>query len=130
MRYLIVLAVGLLAGFLAASSLSNALAHRNAWPRALMQVMKHDLGQSRAAANGTQCASSQMSDAAARLRLIGNELTPALLPADTKDRVLAQYIERFQSEVSGWNTQADCTTQAAALTRIDGACDACHRDYR
>lgn len=130
MRVVIVLAIGLLAGFLVASTLANALARRNAWPRGIMHVMKHDLDSARTTANGKQCATAQMADAAARLRLLGSQLRPALLPDDAQDRVLAQYIERFGSELGQWNPQADCPAQAAALTAISGACDACHRDYR
>ncbi len=130
MRYLICIAIGLLAGFLFATMLANTLQRRSAWPRGLMHVMKHDLETARHTAHGTQCATPEMAQRASRLRLMAAQLGPALLPPDQRDRVLAQYIQQFSAETEHWNPAADCPTQAAALTSIANACEACHRDYR
>ena len=46
------------------------------------------------------------------------------------DRVLAQYVQRFQDAAAKWDANADCPAQAAALSAIGDACEACHRDYR
>jgi len=130
LRYAICLVVGLVAGFLVATMLANTLQQRSAWPRGLMRVMQHDFSASRSATRGTQCATPQMAEAASRLRMVGGQLGPALLPQGKEDRVLAQYVQRFHDAAAKWDASADCPAQAAALTAIGDACEACHRDYR
>lgn len=130
LRYAICIVVGLVIGFLLATMLANALQQRSAWPRGLMRVMQHDFSASRNAARGTQCTTPQMAEAAARLRIVGGQLGPALMPAGDNDRVLAQYVQRFHDAAAKWDTNADCPAQAAALSAIGEACEACHRDYR
>ena len=130
MRFVVVLVIGLFMGLAIAMSLANALQRRQAWPRGLMHVMQHDLAAAREAARGQQCSTPQMAQRAERLRLVAAELQPALLPADSQDRVLTQYIEQLASEAANWDTAYACPVQAEALTRIGHACDACHRDYR
>ena len=130
LRYAICLVVGLVAGFLVATMLANALQQRNAWPRGLMRVMQHDFSAARSATRGTQCATPQMVEAASRLRTVGGQLSPALIPAGSNDRVLAQYVQRFQDAAAKWDAAADCPAQTAALSAIGDACEACHRDYR
>lgn len=130
MRYLVVLIVGLLAGAILAGMFSGAMQHRNAFPRALMNVMQHELGSARAAARAGQCATPAQQRAAEHLRLIGGDLEGALLAADTKDRVLSQYAADFRRMVAAWNPADTCPDQAEALTTVANACEACHRDYR
>ena len=72
----------------------------------------------------------QMVEAASRLRTVGGQLSPALIPAGSNDRVLAQYVQRFQDAAAKWDAAADCPAQTAALSAIGDACEACHRDYR
>jgi len=130
LRYVTCVLLGLFVGYIAATMLSNALQRRSAWPRGIMQVMRHDFAAARKTVHGTQCATPQMAESASRLRLVAGQLGPALLPAAGEDRVLAQYVQRFQDAAAKWDGHADCPTQAAALSTIDDACDACHRDYR
>jgi len=130
LRYAICIVVGLVIGFLVATMLANALQQRSAWPRGLMRVMQHDFSASRNAARGAQCATPQMAEAASRLRIVGGQLGPALLPQGSEDRVLAQYVQRFHDAAAKWDAAADCPAQAAALAAMGDACEACHRDYR
>lgn len=130
MRFVVALLLGLFIGFVVALSLANALQRRHAWLRGIMHVLEHDLGEARELARGSQCALPQLQHDAARMRLVADQLRPALLPTGTQDRVLAQYIDQFQRELTQWDPGAACPAQAEALTRISHACDACHRDYR
>lgn len=130
MRHLVVLIVGLLAGAVLAGMFASAMQRRNAFPRALMTVMQHELGSARAAARAGQCSTPAQQRAAEHLRLIGGELEGTLLAADAKDRVLSQYVADFGKTVAAWNPASTCPDQAEALTAVANACEACHRDYR
>ena len=130
MRYLICLLVGLLAGAIVSGMFSGAMQRRNAWPRALMNVMQHELGAARSAARSDTCAAPAQGASAEHLRLVAGDLDAALLAPGTKDRVLSQYIGDFRKAVAAWDANAACPRQAEALTTIANACEACHRDYR
>jgi len=130
MRYLVCLVVGAVIGGLFAMTLANALQRRNAWPRALMNVMQHELGDARNAAKGGTCPSPVLQRASEHLRLLAGDLEPALLATGSRDRVLSQYMRDFGKVVTAWEPGADCMRQAEALTTITNACEACHRDYR
>jgi hypothetical protein len=130
MRYLVCLILGVVIGGLLAMTLANALQRRNAWPRALMNVMQHELGDARNATKGGACPSPVLQRASAHLRLLADDHEPALLAPRSKDRVLSQYTRDFGKAVAAWETSADCPRQAEALTAIANACEACHRDYR
>lgn len=131
MRYLVCLIAGLVFGAIAASTAINAVAQRHAWQRGLMNVMQHDLIDSRSAAHDGQCQTASMQAASARVALLAGEIERAMLAPGTKDRVFSQYASDLRSVVAKWNpATAACTEQAAALTEIAHACDACHRDYR
>jgi hypothetical protein len=130
MRYLVCLVIGAAVGGLFAMTLANALQQRNAWPRALMNVMQHELGDARNAARAGTCPSPALQRASAHLRLLADDLEPTLLTSGSKDRVLSQYTNDFGKAVAAWETGADCARQAEALTAIANACEACHRDYR
>ncbi|MGN6521175.1 MAG: hypothetical protein ACTHK2_17335 [Dokdonella sp.] len=130
MRYFICLLVGLLAGAIVSGMFSGAMQRRNAWPRALMNVMQHELGAARSAARSDTCAAPAQGVSAEHLRLVAGDLDAALLAPGTKDRVLSQYIGDFRKSVATWDANAACARQAQALTAIANACEACHRDYR
>jgi hypothetical protein len=130
MRYLVLLFVGLVVGALTATTIASALQRRNAWPRALMNVMQHELGAARSAARARQCTLPAMQGAANHLRLLSDDLEGALLAPGSKDRVLSQYVSDFRKAASAWDTGAACAQQSEALTAVANACEACHRDYR
>lgn len=130
MRYLICLVVGVLAGAIVAGMFASTMQRRNAWPRALMNVMQHELGTARSAAKDGHCTQPAQRVAADHLRLVAGDLEPALLAAGTKDRVLSQYVGDFRKAVAAWDAAATCPQQSEALTTIANACEACHRDYR
>ncbi len=130
MRYLVVLIVGLLAGAILAGMFANTMQRRNVFPRALMNVMQHELGSARDAARSGACTTPAQQRAAEYLRLVGSDLEGTLLAAGTKDRVLSQYASDFGRTVAAWNAADACPQQAEALTAVANACEACHRDYR
>ena len=55
MRYLVCLIGGALLGALFAVMLTNILARRHAYPKALMTVMQHELGRAHDLVRGERC---------------------------------------------------------------------------
>lgn len=130
MRYLICLVVGVLAGAIVAGMYASAMQRRNAWPRALMNVMQHELGVARSAARDGTCTMPAQRRSADHLRLVADDLDAALLAPGAKDRVLSQYITDLRNALGAWDASQPCPRQAQALTTLANACEACHRDYR
>lgn len=130
MRYLVCLVVGLVAGALFAMITANALQRRNQWPRAIMNVMQHELVGARRAARGSSCATTVMKLRRAHLQLLAGDIDGALLGPGGKDHVLTQYSSDLRDAISNWNTDESCIVQDAALAKAADTCDACHRDYR
>jgi hypothetical protein len=130
MRYLICLIGGVLLGAMIALTVANALQRRNAWPRAVMTVMQHELGSARDAARAGQCTASEARTSTAHLALLGQDLERALLAPGASDRVFTQYANDLRDAVAKAQAATDCPQQTAALTDVSNACDACHRDYR
>ncbi|MFC4820548.1 hypothetical protein [Dokdonella ginsengisoli] len=130
MRYLLCLAGGVLIGALLALTAASTLQRRNAWPRAVMNVMQHELGQARETLRLGRCADASLTVSRSHLALLSDDLERALLDPGTKDRVFAKYAQDLRDTVAAWDPQAECGRQAEALSAVSQACDACHRDYR
>ncbi len=130
MRYLVCLLVGLAAGALIAMTIASALQKRDAWPRAVMNVMQHELGAARAEVRGAHCTATGSLSAHAHLQLLAGDLEGALLAPGTRDRVFSQYASDLRAAIAQWDVDAACKAQDAALAEVGNACDACHRDYR
>lgn len=130
MRYFLCLILGLVIGAILASTAGQAFSRRHAWPRAVMNVMQHELGAARTASQTGRCTDPAMASAAAHLNLLAADIEAALLAPGAKDRVLSQYASDMRATVAKWDTTADCARQGEALTAVANACDACHRDYR
>lgn len=127
MRYVIVLAIGVLVGTLCALTAANVLGQRHAYPKAVMRLLQRQLGDARSAAVDGGCA-----DNARRFVLLAavtDEIGRALPSSAGPDRVFDQYLDDLRRAVSV-AASADCRAQPAALTDVANACEACHRDYR
>ena len=130
MRYLICLIGGALLGALVAVTIANVLGQRNAYPRALMNVMQHDLGHARDLVHANQCTTPDANATAEHLKLIANDIEPALLAPGAHERVFSQYASDLRDAVAALSTATDCPARTVAVTKVGHACDACHRDYK
>ena len=130
MRYLVCLIGGALLGALVAVTIANLLGQRNAYPRALMNVMQYQLGRVRDLVHAGQCATPEANAAAEHLVLIAGDVEPALLAPGAHDRVFSQYASDLREAAAALAAATDCPARAEAVTRIGHACDACHRDYK
>ncbi len=130
MRYLVCLIVGALIGTLLTMSVVGALQRHNVWPRALMNVMQHELRDARDAVQRPDCSATVLHPARTRLQLLADDVERAALAPGVKDRVFSQYANDLRERLAQWDTDAACARQSAALTTVANACDSCHRDYR
>ncbi|HOX71384.1 MAG: hypothetical protein WAS23_12585 [Dokdonella sp.] len=127
MRYLICLILGLLIGAVCASMAGNVLAKRSAYPKGLMVVMQHALKQANRSASQSPCIDNDPD--LTKLALLANDIETAMPGDGTPDRVFHLYVEDMQRITKAAAASA-CPQRTDMLTRIKGACDSCHRDYR
>jgi hypothetical protein len=125
MRSLILLALGLAVGALAASSLLNALSRRDAYPRGLMNVMQHHYAALRESVRDGHCdrAASHVS----ALTALSGDIDSAMYPDTSPEPSFLEYEKRLNDALSA---ASECKTLAPAVERITAACDACHHQYR
>lgn len=127
MRYLVCLLVGLLAGALVATTAANILGRADPYPKALMNVMKHELESANSAAASLQCEDDRY--AMSKLAMLVGDIEVAFPVGQTPDRVFHQYVENLRKAIYKAG-DAPCQLRAEALTGLKNACDDCHRDYR
>ena len=130
MRYLVCLIGGALIGALLTLTIANVLAQRSAYPRALMNVMQHELGRARDLVRDGRCDGPEATSAGTHLDLIASDIEPALLAPGTHDRVFSQYATDLRKRVETYKAASGCAERRAALTEVSNACEACHRDYK
>lgn len=127
MRYVVCLLVGLLVGAITATTAANILDRRDPYPRALMNVMKHELAAASAAADTLQCDGDRY--AMSKLAMLAGDIEIAFPTGQTPDRVFKLYVENFREAVFKAG-DTPCPQRAQALIELRNACDDCHRDYR
>lgn len=130
MRYLVCLIGGALLGALLALTVSSILRERDAWPRAVMTVMQHEVGRARDLVHAGQCAAPEVALVTTHLGLMSKDIEPALLAPGTHDSVFSRYAGDLRTAIATFAAANDCPSRRDALTQISNACDACHRDYK
>ncbi len=128
MRPVVTLIIGLLAGLIMATTAMRILnARKDAYPEALMNVIKHELVAANEAVAKPAC--NDNANALEKLTLLSNDIITAMPDQGTPDRVFHQYISNLRDKVLV-ASRSDCAQRKQALTDIKHACDDCHRDYR
>lgn len=126
MRHVLLFVLGLAIGAIATANIVNALRQRDAYPRGLMNVMQHDSGVLRAAANAGRC-DTRAKAALDRLRGLSTDIETAVYGEDPPDPPFAEYAQKLRAAIPA---AIDCKSLAADMRKTDAACDACHRQYR
>ncbi len=129
MRSLILLALGLAVGVLAASSVLNAVARRDAYPAGLMNVMQHHYAALRETTRKGHCdgAAAQVSV----LSALSRDIDSAMYPDSTPDEPFLEYEHRLNDALNETAAAGpECKAVSPAVERIAAACDACHHQYR
>lgn len=127
MRYLVCLLTGLAVGALCATTAASILGQRNVYPRALMRVMQHELGDAREAARTRACADNARR--LATLDVLAGNIAIAIPHGDPPDRVFGVYVDDLRKHLAAARA-GDCAAEVPALAEVTNACEACHRDYR
>ena len=129
MRLVVCLVIGLLVGAISAATLASIMSQRNAYPRALMRVLQHQLGSARDAAREQACEGNP--GRLAMLDPLASDIASAFAPDAGRERVFRQYVEDLRRQVDRARQEhGGCAAQNQALADIANACEACHRDYR
>jgi cytochrome c556 len=129
MRALLLLLLGLAVGAIAASFAGNALRQRDAYPRAVMDLMQHHIGTMGGAIRARQCDANASLGHLQRMQTFATEIGPAFPDVDQPFHDAAAKLETaLRGAVQA--APADCPALQAALKPVDEACEACHRQYR
>jgi len=129
MRAMLILLAGAVIGALVAFSAANALHQRNAWPRGVMNVLQHHVGELRRLQRQNDCAPAKSAAHFQRLAQTGADIGPAF--ADEKPDFHDQ-ARRFVDTSSRLGNEAppNCQALDQALQQTSDACESCHRQYR
>ena len=102
MRQLVLFLIGLFVGAAAAFVAARSLAQRDAWPRGLMAVLQHELGELRRAERAGRCTSAELDLPLGRIADFAGEI-PAALGSDPRRDPHAprRRVERGQCEGRG-----------------------------
>jgi len=131
MRNLLILALGFVLGAFAAAIVSNALARRDAYARATMQVLQQQFGVLRQRLRSDSCTSIDPGPARRLLALLGNEIEPSAYPEASPPPPFREYASRLHEAVAALPESAtSCAALAPLVSRIGQACEACHQQYR
>jgi hypothetical protein len=130
-RSLVLLLVGLAVGALCTLIAINALHRGTAYPNAVMAVMGQQMKALDQSIKASRCASTDLTPRLQTLRMVANDIEPAFV--DMKDEVqFGRYASDLRAEADAalMAPPASCKDATAALSRLDKACDSCHRDYK
>ncbi|TWH05905.1 MULTISPECIES: cytochrome c [Pseudoxanthomonas] len=131
-RYLVVFAIGLLVGVVAAVMALRALKERqDPFPDALMNVMARQTQELKATAAANRCAVHDALPRLQSLRAMANDLETAF-PGLRDDQRFAGAASSLRANLDQALAAppSDCAQITATLEKIGGDCRACHQDFR
>lgn len=131
MRSLILLVIGLLVGALCTVIAINTLNRGTAYPNAVMALLGQQMKAMDTSIKQSRCASTDLTPRLQTLRFVANDIEPAF--ADMKDEAqFGRYAADLRSAADAalMTPPATCAAATAALSKLDKACDSCHRDYK
>lgn len=131
MRVFVLFLVGLAVGALCTAILINTLNRGTAYPNAVMAVMGQQMKSMDRSIKQSRCAPSDLTPRLQTLRFVANDIEPSFEDMQG-DAQFGRYSSdlRAAADAALMTPPASCTAASAALSRLDKACDACHRDYK
>jgi hypothetical protein len=131
MRSLLLFALGIALGAIAASIVLNALGRRDAYARGIMQVLQHEAGVLRGSLRTKNCGGADGQRAKSLLAALGGEIEASVFGDSTADVPFREYTQRLHDALAELPAApGDCVALAPAVAKVGDACDACHRQYR
>ena len=131
MRHVVLLLIGLFVGAVCAFMAARGLLQRDAYPRGVMTVMQHHLGELRRLERGGHCAAGDSADHLGRIADLSHDVFAALGGDAKADPHLADFAASLARAADAARADsADCPALGRSLRAVGDACEACHRDYR
>jgi hypothetical protein len=131
MRNAILIVLGLVIGIIGTAMSINALNRGPHMTRSVMQVMDYHFDGLHATTLANRCAATDILPHLQAIRMVANDIEPVFAStlSDPRFRKHASELRaRLDSLIAA--PPADCPAAEAAMNRIDGACKACHQDFR
>ncbi|HEX6833205.1 MAG TPA: cytochrome c [Rudaea sp.] len=132
MRYALLFVLGLALGGIGVGIANNALRLRDAYPRAVMQILQHEVGALRQNLRTQRCEAESTRRAIGRLAEFAGETENAVYGTQTPEAPFREYAARLREAVAvaAQTASGDCAALAPTVHAIGEACEACHRQYR
>lgn len=131
MRLIVLFLVGLVVGAAGAVLAVNAINRGPHFDKAIMTVMSQQMKAMDRSIKANRCSAADLTPRLQTLRFVANDIEPAF--TDMQDEAqFGRYAGdlRAAADAGLQATPTSCAAAGATVTRLDKACDACHRDYR
>ena len=131
MRLIVLFLIGLAVGAAGTLIAINALNRQTPWSKGTMAVIGHQMKGFGDNVKANHCAATDLVPKLRTMRLVANDIEPAFAE-DGKDPQFGRYAAdlRAAADAALAKPPTNCAEANAALTRLDKACDSCHRDFR
>ena len=131
MRLLLLFLLGLAIGAVGTEMIEKALQRKSAFPDGVMTVMGHQMKPLSQSLKQNRCTPSDLMPHLQTLRLVANDIEPAF-DSMQGDAQFGRYASdlRAAADAALAAPLTSCALAAAAMDKVDHACDSCHRDYR
>lgn len=131
MRFIALLLIGLFIGALGAVAGMSALRQDTPYNRALMTVLRQQMGGLSAMREAKSCDVAESTRRLALMQAVAHDTDPAFLPVGD-DTLFRRHSGAMRSRLAQTLAAppADCAALGEALAAIGGTCKACHQDFR
>ncbi len=131
MRNAVLIVLGLVIGIIGTAMAMDALNRGPHLSKSVMQMMDYHLDGMQATMQANRCAVSDTLPQLQALRSLANDIEPVFAPTLSDPR-FRQHAGELRARLDALlaTPPADCHAVDAAMTRIGGACKACHQDFR
>ena len=131
MRFVALLLIGLFIGALGAVAGMSALRQDTPYNRALMTVLRQQMGGLNAMREAKSCDASESKRRLAIMHAVSHDTDAAFLPVGD-DALFRTHSAAMQSKLAQAlvSPPEDCAALAETMSGIGGTCKACHEDFR
>lgn len=131
MRHAVLIVLGLVIGIIGTAMAMDALNRGPHLSKSVMQMMDYHLDGLQTTMQANRCAVSDTLPHLQALRSLANDIEPVFAPTLSDPR-FRQHAGELRARLDALlaTPPADCPAVDAAMTRIGGACKACHQDFR
>ena len=131
MRIVVMFVVAMLIGVVGTLVAVNALNRQTPWSKATMTVIGRQMRGIDQNLKANRCSVPDFQPKLQTLRQVANDIEPAFAE-EVSDPQFNRYAAdlRAAADIALASPPANCKAASEVLTRLDKACDSCHRDFR